>query len=160
MIHNLSFLRGKRGIVIIISLVIGVLLLLLDSKTENKTDSKNEYDNDREIYYSEYMEKKIADFLMEVKGINNVQVFVTVDGGNEYEYAQKGYDNGVPADYLIIDTDGGEEPAVIRQIYSRLRGVGVICTNGDHAEVKEEITTLLSAALGISSNKIKVSSYG
>jgi len=120
---------------------------MIDSKTQD-------------IYYSEYMEKKISDFLKGVKGIKDVEVFVTVDGGNEYEYAQKGNSSGIPTDYLIIDTNGGEEAAVVRQIYSRLRGVGIICTNGDRAEVKEEITSLLSAAHGISSNKIKVAAYG
>ena len=160
MFHNLLFLKGKRGVIIIISLIIGVILLLSGSRPNIKTSTNKEPDQNQEIYYSEYMEKKIANFLMEVKGINNVQVFVTVDGGNEYEYAQKGNSSGIPSDYLIIDKDDGEEAAVIRQIYSRLRGVGVICTNGDRAEVKEEITSLLSAALGISSNKIKVSSYG
>ena len=154
---NLSLLGDRRKLLyIIIALIFGIILISVGTKSTSKNNTEV---NNNELYYSEMLEERIEDFLRSVKGIKDVRVFVTIDGGTEFEYAQKGNNDGFASDYLIVDTKDGEEAAVVRQIYPQIRGIGVSCTNGDNGSVKNEITSLLSAALGISSNKIEVMGY-
>lgn len=158
----LSFITNKKGLFALGTLIIGLLLLLYSSFTDNDDDEADKIDTgvNNAILYSEELELKLENFLKTIEGISSAEVFVTVDGGNETEYAGKGDSGRNPSDYLIINKGGGEEAAVVRQVYPRIRGIAVSCTNGNNAGVKENITSLLSAALGISTNKISVSGYG
>ena len=45
-------------------------------------------------------------------------------------------------------------------IYPSIRGVAISCTNGDNDEVKNRINKLVSAYLGIPSNRIEIVSIG
>ena len=156
---NLSLLGNRRKLLyIIIALIFGIILISVGTMSSSK-DNNTEDKNNNELNYSEVLEERIEGFLKSVKGIKDVRVFVTIDGGTEFEYAQKGNSDGFASDYLIVDTKDGEEAAVVRQIYPQIRGIGVSCTNGDNGSVKNEITSLLSAALGISANKIEVTGY-
>ena len=154
-------IKNKKAIVIVIAFVVGIILLLCGTEYDNKKKITSEVTTSvsESILYSESLEKKIEDFLRTVNGINSAEVFVTIDSGNELQYAAKGSSEGNPSDYLIINTDNGEEAAVVRQIYPQVRGIAVSCTNGNNATVKEEVISLLSAALGISTNKISVTGY-
>lgn len=152
-------LAGKRKLSIIIVMLILGFALIIGGSAATKGPEKSSTSDSDEMYYSRMMEQRLEDFLKKVNGIKEVQVLVTVDGGNEYEYAEKGDSDGYPTDYLIIENSDGREAAVIRQIYPKIRGIGVSCTNGDKASVKNEVIKLLSAALGISANKIEVTAY-
>lgn len=157
--NNIRKLLNKKW-VIIFAFILGICLILYGSsvnkKAENTTTAENKND---EIYYTEYIEEKLEMFLKSIDGVSDASVFVTVDGGRESEFAKMGNSNGYATDYLVIDTDNGKEAAIVRQIYPKIRGVAVSCTNGDNAEVKEKITSLLGAALGINTNKIMVTEY-
>jgi stage III sporulation protein AG len=61
------------------------------------------------------------------------------------------------SEYVIVNGGDGEEPVLISELYPRVRGVAVVCTGGKNAEVKNRVTELIAAALGISVNKIAVS---
>lgn len=151
--------NSRKMLYVIIALIIGIVLIGLGNVSNTSKDKVSEKPENGELYYSQLLEDRIEDFLKSVNGIKDVRVFVTVDGGTEFEYAQKGNTEGFASDYLIIDTKDGEEAAVVRQIYPQIRGIGVSCTNGDNSTVKKNITSLLSAALGISANKIEVMGY-
>lgn len=157
---KLQLTKDKRKAIIIFSaFVIGIILLAGGSLSSSKDDEISEVDASKEVYYSDLIEERLEAFLKTVKGIEDVRVFVTVDGGEEYEYAQIENSGGYASDYLVIKKDNGEEAAVVRQVYPEIRGVGISCTGGDSGAIKEEITSLISAALGISSNKIEVTGY-
>ena len=95
-----------------------------------------------------------------VATIEPCSVLVTRDSGSEYVYAantEESEGSGT-REYLIVSGENGGEPVRVTEICPKVRGVAVVCTNGDRADVKEKITTLLSAALGIPTNRIRVSS--
>lgn len=158
-VKNNSFSPNRRKLILLVAaMVVGIFLILggfemFESKNEPASNEQNE------IHYTEMMEQKIEEFLSTVTGIDTVKVFVTIDGTNEYEYAQKSSNSGYTLDYLIIDGAGGNEAAIVREVYPKIRGVAVSCTGGNDATTQKQIISLLSAGLGIPTNKIRVAGY-
>jgi hypothetical protein len=133
---------------------LGVILILFGT-FKTKKDSNDVNDFSCELYTNE-LEEKIEKFLLNVEGIKNVNVIVTLDTSNEKKYAQ----DESTFDYITITSGGKTEPLYLGEIYPYVRGVAISCTNGDSDEVKIKITKLISAYLGISSNRIEIVSFG
>lgn len=144
-------LKKHKNILIIAALSLaGILLITLSSfNIRDSTESTNEIDYQS---YTLSLEKKIKDFLLSIEGIRRAEVIITLDTSNENVYAQ----NQSTYDFLTINTDNGESPVYITQIYPTVRGIAISCTNGGNMEVKMKITKLISAYLGISSSRIEI----
>jgi stage III sporulation protein AG len=87
---------------------------------------------------------------------------VTLAGGFEYVYAtdRKTAAGGESISYVTVGSGSGESLVYITEKPPAIVGVGVVCTGGTDPTVRQEITALLSAALGIGSNKIYVTERG
>ncbi len=110
-------------------------------------------------YYSEKLEGKIKDLICKSKGVGNATVVVSLDTTGEYVWAENESEgNGSTlSEYVIVNRNDNEETVLIKEIYPKVRGVAVVCDGGNNAEIKNRITSLISAALGIPANKIAVS---
>ncbi len=149
---------GKRFKLPILLFVFGLLIIIFSEK--GLSDEKNNFSNvdkitseDAEIY-TEHLEKKIKTLLSELDGVSDVSVLLTLDGGNELVYAENTSSGSV--DYLIINSSDGEEPVLIREIYSSVRGIAVVCKGGNSASTRRTITELLSSAFDLPYTKISV----
>ena len=144
-------IKKNKGIITIAALaVIGVMLILFSSISVRDTT-----ENEAVISYENYtksLESKIESFLLSIEGIKKAQVIVTLDTSNEHVYAQ----NQSTYDFLTVNSNGGESPVHITDIYPTVRGIAISCTNGGSDQVKMRITKLISAYLGISSNRIEI----
>lgn len=162
----LEKLRSGKRAPVIIGVTIGALLLLIGTLTEN-SDQKSNADSDQYntldvSLYTNMLEKRIENLCRSVGGINDATVLLTLDCGSELIYAQNGSEDikessySAATDYLVIDRGDGSAPLQLCEIYPKIRGVAVVCTGGDKASVAKTVTDLLSAALGIPTNKIMV----
>ncbi len=146
--------QGKRTAVLVICGVLGLALLLSAElfggigKKENKEYSVS--------YYTSELEGRIEKLCLAVDGISHAEVLLTLDCSSEYVYAKDENASTSASEYVIISGGDGEEAVPVSEIYPRIRGVAVVCTGGDSAAVQKKLTELLSAALGISANKIKI----
>ena len=95
----------------------------------------------------------MENFLLTVKGIENVNVIITLESSNDKDDT-KTSSNG----YFSITTS--KDNASSYEIYPSVRGVAIACTNGDNDEVKNKITRLVAAYLGISTNRIEIVNFG
>lgn len=140
----------KQKIGILAMAVVGILLIVFSGRSSG-TDSaeRQEYTDVR--FYTGYLEDRIGELCRSVDGITEATVFLTLDCSSEYVYSEES-----TADFLILSGSDGEEAVMLYEIYPRVRGVAVVCTGGDLPRVRETVTELLSASLGLPSNKIKV----
>lgn len=108
--------------------------------------------------YREALETRMAALCGRVSGAGEVSVAVHLAGGFEYVYAcdEKASANGVSTSYITVGSGSGEAPVYITVRAPTIAGIGVVCSGGADATVRREITALLSAAFGVSSNKIYV----
>lgn len=134
-------------------IAIGLILIFSSKIFDNSKESEPEFSY--ELYTTE-LEEKIESFLLKVNGIKNVDVIITLDTSSEKVYAQ----NQTTLDFVTVNSGGSQSPVYIAEIYPTVRGIAVSCTNGDNIEVKERLTRLLSAYLGISSNRIEIVNFG
>ena len=151
----------KKLIVLILPLLIGVILLLFP-KGEDEAESTLGADLTTVISYTEKLEDRIRQLCLAVEGVERVSVLVTLESGSEFIYAdnvteESGVDFGkYTSDYLIIDNGSGTSPVLVSEIYPKIRGVAVVCDGGDEPTLQKKLTEMLSAALGISSGRIKI----
>ena len=158
-----EFIKGKKWLFILAGAALGVFLVVW--RPASSAPSRDGTDGLEKVsFYTETLEKRIEDLCRASSGIKDVSVLLTLDSGSEYVYAadtaeQKDPDGVTEGtrEYLIVSGENGDEPVRVTEIFPKVRGVAVVCTNGDRADVRERITTLLSAALGIPTNRIRVS---
>lgn len=143
------FVKHRMEIFSILLLIFGVALILLGSLDFGK-GKNTEVKHDDVSFYTEYLEDKIEEICRSIGGIDEVQVLLTLDCSSEYVYGESA------SDYIILKNDSGEDAVLLREIYPKVRGIAVVCTGGDLPRIRETITELLSAAMGISVSKIKV----
>lgn len=156
------------GYGIIILIIISAALLILgtfwgNGKNQSTVNQADTSDDTAFIStYTELLEKKIADLCRSVSGISKAAVLVTLDSGSEYVYAQNTDSHemnnakDISRDYLIIKSGGDEKTVLVKEVFPKIRGIAVVCTNGDDSIVQKKIIDLLSAALGVASNRICV----
>ena len=139
------FKKHKNKIIISSLVILGLLLILFDSINLSKEDTERDYN----AIYTEELETKLENFLKNVNGIKDVKVIITLDASAETVFAQNG--NG---SNIVITNDG--KPISVTEKYPVVRGVAIACTNGNDDVIKKNVTELVSAYLGISSNRIKI----
>ncbi|MBQ4096901.1 MAG: hypothetical protein IJC62_01940 [Clostridia bacterium] len=142
-------LRGGKKLVLFLIAAGGVVLLLISGFFGGEEKKSEEYTDVG--FYTEYLEGRIRELCESIDGVEEAVVFLTLDCSSEYVYRDDG-----ASDFLILSGGDGEEAVKLCEIYPRVRGIAVVCTGGELARIKETVTELLSAALGLPTNKIKV----
>ena len=125
---------------------------------ENESDvgENSESLPDANVYESE-LENKIVKLCSGVRGVKNVQVVVTLSGGYNAVYAQNSqYSSGGYRNEFVMSGSSKKEPLLIGYTTPEVSGVGIICKGGGDEYIRYEIISLVSAALGINTNKIYV----
>lgn len=133
------------------AVAIGIILLFIP--VNNKADTTDE-DAKNISFYTEELENKITALLLKVDGINDATVLITLENTGQQILAENTSTSS--KEYVIINNGEADEGIKITDIYPEVRGVAVVCTNGNDAAVKEKITSLLASALGIPTNRITV----
>ena len=140
----------KQKLGILAMAVVGILLIIFSGRNSGTTSGeRQEYTDVR--FYTGYLEERIGELCRSVEGITEATVFLTLDCSSEYVYSEEN-----AADFLILSGTDGEQAVMLYEIYPRVRGVAVVCTGGDLPRIRETVTELLAASLGLPSNKIKV----
>lgn len=143
---------------LLLGVIIGVALLFLGNR---ETASQNESSTtayvlaqDEIIIYQSYLEEKVAGLCASVDGVGKVTVIVTLEGGFSSEYAVE-YKDG-SEEYVTVGSGASQNGLFLTRRLPKISGIGVVCQGGLNPTVQRELTALLSAALGVSSNRIYV----
>ena len=129
--------KNKNKIIVFSFVIAGILLIFGGNLIKKQESGEEKFDVQQ---YTASLENKIENFLINVKGINEVKVIVYLDNSSEKVYSQ-GNRSGSDASTEMLPT---------------VRGVAIACTNGDSDDVRAEINGLVSSYLGISSARIKI----
>jgi hypothetical protein len=97
----------------------------------------------------------------DVAGVGEVDVVVTLEGGFSYVYATDKKTNvgGESLTYVTVGSGDRESLVYLSEKAPAILGIGVVCTGGMDPTVRREVTSLLSAAFGVGSNKIYVTGH-
>ncbi len=151
---NEKKLLGRKKYLLLGALFLFGLALLFYSGVGSSGEEVGEAERTPEAEaYRKELTEEIVQLCRQVKGVGKTTVLVSLSGGYEYVYARD--DDG---DCLSVGSGSGKQAVVENILPPRISGIGIVCDGGGNAAVREELTALLSAALGIGANKIYITS--
>jgi len=144
------YLCEKKSLFIIIAALIlgGVLMMYGSGQNEHKAlDKEPDFD-------TADLEKKVAQLCENVVGVDDVRVMITADTVSEKLYAKNSQQNSDYTRTEYVTVSGG-----LLEIGERamtVRGVAVVCTGGDDADIKLKLTGMICALFDIGADRVSV----
>ena len=147
-----SILSDKKGRYLILGLIIliGIVFVLI-GKEDKTTESQNKDGVVLALEYKAELERTAAYMCSTISGVEAASVNITLDGSMSCIYA-KNSEGSYGGTYF----SSGGEPLLLKYDYPEIVGCAVICNRNITDKARLELTSMLSAYLGISSNKIYV----
>lgn len=167
----IDFVKQKY---IYILLGVGAFLLLLTfiPQKENEVEIGGTYTSEQ---YISDTEEKLESILSKMLGTKNINVMITLNNSVENVFAdttkvntdisenlgtddsKKEQKDSKENQYIIIkDKNGNEQALVLTQVMPQIRGVLVVCPNGNNTVIKEMVKSAVVTVLDISSKKVCV----
>ncbi|MBP5208139.1 MAG: hypothetical protein J6330_06750 [Clostridia bacterium] len=134
---------GRPVFLLIAAALLGVAMMIAGGKKTTSSDEISEYERQQA--------NKIEQTVKALCG-GRVYVIVTAEYGRETQYA-KNVSQG--SEQTVLSSG---QPVVVRTASPVIRGISVICENGDDPALCRKITAALSTAYGVSSARICVAS--
>ncbi|MBP0979271.1 MAG: hypothetical protein J6C55_01315 [Oscillospiraceae bacterium] len=179
-----SFSDNKKQVILIIFLVIGVLMMLIsglsdnDEKKQKKylSNNYNNYNNFDINLYELDLENRLLDIVEKIEGVGKANIMVTLENSVEYIFAQEKREkidkisdyqdqatlktqerNDEERKLLLVDGPNGKRQALVKtQLQPKIKGVVVVCQGGDNPSISQQVTSLITTVLNISSNRVYV----
>lgn len=169
--------KSKSGFLVVIGLIGMVLILIssLDIGTKEKSEKPQSVETsvNKTESYTENLEKRLEAVISNMLGGSEVSVLITLESGAEYIYADEiKTDADVTKDqsalktqesdsnhktYVIIkDADGNEQPLIVTEKMPVIRGVVIVCENGQTSNVATAVRLAVKSALNVDDSKICV----
>lgn len=128
--------EGRHRTLMLALLIAGVILAAVGIISD-RTSDPSPTETDPRSAYERDLESRVEDLCKSVYGIDSAKALVTLDRSAEK----------ITADSPV---------AASGEIYPTVRGVAVVVTGGDRADIRRDLTELISSSLGIPTNRIAV----
>ena len=146
-------LGKKKYLILGVLFLLGLLLLFWDGGGETSEKAEEASLAVSAEDYRARLTEEIGVLCRGVRGVGQATVLVSLSGGYEYVYARDG-----DGDCVGFGSGSRKEAVVENILPPQIAGIGIVCDGGGNAAVREALTELLSAALGIGANKIYITS--
>ncbi len=105
------------------------------------------------------LESRLVKLLSSVEGVGKVKVMVTVECLQAASYAQDVSSCGdrTESEYVFVEENGEKTGLTLTVASPVVRGVAVSGEGGGSARVRQEVTGLVCAALGVGASRVYVS---
>jgi len=157
---------------IILIVVVGILLLMIPSKTEVQPASNAAMDAADMEFSVEAFEKKLEDAFSKIDGVGKVKVILTLNAGTESVFAveqkksvsqsqnAQGSDDVNQNDEskitIISEGGGGQSPVTVKRVYPEFKGAVIICEGADNARVRLNLSEAVCCLTGITYENITI----
>ncbi len=162
-----KYLEKLKNIRLLVFLGFAGMILILFSElfSSDKSDKPVKETRSEEITdFSASTESKLEKILSRIDGVGKVSVLVSVEGTEEYVFAQEikeSNSDGTSSsqsenNFVIVQKDGDKEALIRKTINPQITGVVVVCDGGADSIVKEKVYKAVAVALDLTSDKIYV----
>ena len=159
----LAFCKKNKWILLTGALGLLLLCLPVGGKTETPPVIA---ETEEEVFSAEAFEQRLETILSEIDGAGRVRVMLTLGSSTETVYASDVTEHNRTRgdeserqleESIVFSAQSGSTAAVERvRIYPKFSGAIVVCDGADKASVKLMVISAVSAATGLSSEKISV----
>ena len=152
----LTYIKTKGRIWILLGgALLGVVLLLFGSlSAETEVSEEPDALSGREVELAEYeqrLEAELEALIESVSGVGDAHVMITFECGYTVRYAKDR-----EGDAATVGSGSSEEALFSCVVPPTVSGVGVVCRGGSNPQVREVLSELICAAIGISSNRVYI----
>lgn len=167
-----SWLKDEKKTRILLAaggLLVAVLFLgsLFPQKEESAPKTSESASTVNLEEYTAAMEQRVSSLLSQIEGAGQVQVFLTLENGEETVYQSDTRSDQTKSDgsgqyssqdsvVIVEGEDGRREALVQTQKPPAVKGVVVVCSGAEDISVQKQITEAVTAAFGISSTQVAV----
>ena len=154
--------KNRGAIFAVLGAAVGLLLLLWGSFGGDGSEAVYLSDTAEIEAYCAYLEAQAVKLCESVKGVSNVTVTLTLDGGFEQVYATDRTisGNAQSFEHVKLGNGSGAQLCAVSVSAPKVAGIGVTCRGGGNERVRAELTELLCAAFGVGANKIYITEAG
>lgn len=169
----LEFIKRRRLVLLAVAGAVLLLISFFGKSADQKASKENITAVDS---YADETQEQLKEVISEMLGDRRVRVMITLDSAAETVYADitkinQGHTENTGADqnirteqkdskeneYIIVkDHDGNEKALVVTTVMPQIRGVVVVCPNGNEAVVQAMVKSAVVTALNISEKKVCV----
>ena len=155
---------NKKILLFVLAATVGIALMLMGGEGDNaEVTAAAEHNTGQQLQqYTDQLRRDIRELCEQVGGVSDVTVAVSLECGFEYVYAtDENSEMGMSGSeaskkYITIGSGSSEAAVYITEKLPRISGVGIVCRGGSDPDVIRRLTSLISAAYNIGSNKIYV----
>lgn len=143
--------------------VVGVVLMVWPQ--EEKINSVETLSDHTPL--ADGLEGKIQTILEEMDGVGRARVLLTLESGEETEYAvdrtdtenrtESGGSASRQTELVTVSESGGQSPVPLRTNAPTYRGAVVVCEGGGSAAVRLAVTQVIQSLTGLSADRIVIS---
>lgn len=154
--------RSVKFILLVLGAAVGMALLILggraDGEAAEAVQSSGASDTLDAEAYADMLEERVADICSRVAGAGKTEVFVSLKGGYRTVYAVDSQANSSGYKSEVVMSGSGADKKAVVTAYENpeIGGVAIVCEGAGNSAVRTQIISLVSAALGIGTNKIYV----
>ena len=153
--------NDKKIKLLLLAFIAGLALLVFTGGGEKKNASSAVDLYEVRSAVEAALEKRVTALLSSVDGVGRVKVLVTVERLEAFSYAQDvssgGASDRTENDYVIVEVNGEKTGLTLSVASPEVRGVAVSCEGGGSARVRQEVSSLVCAALGVNASRVYVS---
>ena len=162
---NIKKFKKIKPYHLLIVLALGVFLLVSSNFFASPKNQKTDNKKSEEIT-DDNIEKRLAETVKKIDGINDADVFITYENNGVKRHATNIKDDAVTGENnvtvkketsAVMKKEGSlETPFVSEEILPQIRGVLIVASGADDLKLKEEIPVAISAVLGVPLHKVRV----
>lgn len=148
----MEFLKGKKHLffVCIVLLIFGVVLVIFDKEAGRSELVEGDGISTASVYKAE-LERTCASMCASFVDVDTAVVNIMLDGTMKSVYA-KNSEGSYGGTYF----SSGGDPLLLKYDFPDIVGCAVICRGNSSDTVRLEMTNMLSAYLGLATNKIYI----
>ncbi|MBR6045806.1 MAG: hypothetical protein IKP47_09240 [Ruminococcus sp.] len=166
-----NIMLGKNRVKLIAFMGIAAVALILLSELIPAKKSAEPAESSSEVFSDtskliEAEERKLASLLSSVRGVGKAEVILSLEGSEEYIYAQdteaersedvSRITEKHESKLVLTDRSGSKGPLVRKVLAPKFNGALVICDGGSDPNIRERVIKAVSAALDLPTSKICV----
>lgn len=146
----------KIKLVLVAGVLLGMVLIMISNKSSQApTDDTNQTAKAENVTSNESLQERLKILLSKVKGVGEVEVFVTYSSTEE-KVALKDKDSNGSEQTVMKNSSGNTEPYIYKSIYPQIEGVIIVAQGGDNDGVKAAISDAIAAVLELPIHRVKI----
>ncbi len=147
--------------ILVVGVFIGIIFILISNRYSNSVvDTKQaaspELSDAANTSAPEVsLEQRLEILLSEVKGVGEVDVFITYSSTEE-KLALKDKESNGSEQTILKSSSGNTEPYIYKSLYPQIEGVIIVAQGGDKNDVKADISDAVAAVLELPIHRVKI----